>query len=67
VDRVAKQGALGVQQGKIDAPGVDAQGQRTPRQACFQALLDLVPQAQHIPVQRAAHPDRDVGEAVQLL
>ncbi len=57
-----------VNQRKIDTPGVNADrvdwligaGLADP-------VLYIVPQAQHIPIQRAAHPCRDIGKAVNFL
>src|ERR1019366_891747 len=62
--------AVGAEQSEIDAPGVDAdavEGEFALAGGDSDAMLDLVPEAQDVPVERAGHADRGIGEAVEFL
>ena len=68
--RLAEQFAVLRQQRKVHAPGVSAHRDDVPsvffaRQR--QAVLDLGPEAQHIPAQRARQRHRAVGKTMEFL
>ncbi len=65
VDRVRQQFAVAVQKSEVHAPRIDADRRR----AVFgglDALGDLVPEAQHVPIDRAVDGGGQVGEAVHF-
>ena len=69
VDRVAEQRAAAVEQGEVDAPGVqpDAGDLAAVLAAGFgNAGFDVAPQAQHVPVQAVGQAHGAVGEAVHV-
>ena len=66
--RAIDQQAIGAEQAKIHAPGIDADAIERPllARSHVDAVLDLMPEPQRIPVKRAGHAHRGVGEAVQF-
>ena len=68
VDRVREQRAARVEQAEVDAPTVDAdRGNGSRGAGLAQARQHVAEDPQRVPVQRAANPDRHVGEAVGVL
>ena len=67
VDRVFEHTAVLVEQSEIDAPGVDADAvEAAVVPGLDDALLDLVEQAQSVPIEGAAHEHGVVCEAMDL-
>ena len=69
VARVFEQGSVGAEQGAVHAPGIDADAAE--RQLSLagghaDAVLDLVPEAQRIPVKSAQDAHGNIGKAVQF-
>ena len=68
--RIIEQQAVAAQQCEIDAPGIDADAVEDEFALAGgdgDAVLNLVPQPQDVPVERALHADRRIGKAVELL
>jgi len=66
VHRVGQQVPVTVEQREVDAPRIDAERGRAVRRRA-DALGDLVPQAQHVPIDRPVDRHRGVGETMRLL
>ena len=67
--RRIEQQAVGAQQAVIDSPGIDADAveRQLALARCHRdAVLDLVPETQCVPVKRALHAHGSIGEAVQF-
>ena len=67
--RVAQQGIAPSDQAEIDAPGIDADAVELAagRSRLPQRDLELLEEPGQVPVERIEHPDRAVGEAMDLL
>jgi len=65
MDGIADQVIGAVEQGKIHAPGIQANGGDI-MPGGFYALLQIMPDAEGIPKQGAARLDGDIGEAVDF-
>ena len=67
MDGVLQQISLFIQQAKVDAPGVNANGGKIPQRLCLcNALLNLMEQPQNIPIEGSAHHDGVIVKAVYL-
>ena len=66
VMRVADKLAVAVEQGVVDAPGIDAERGGLMLGGLAEAGLHVVEQAQHVPVQRAQRSNAGIAEAVQF-
>ncbi len=70
MERIAQERVVGCQQAKVNSPGIEADaGKLVPvgRGGEVQSVLDLVPQAQYVPVQIPQCLHRTIRKAMQFL